>query len=237
MAIAFVSVGSGASSAASATQALSAIALASGNAQIAAGKWETAGNMTAPTDTAGNTFSLTTQQAYAGGAAFVCGAYVVNCAPHATNVVTLNFSSASADWHQGAVGQYSGVATSSPLDQQTVSSGTVSPASSSNITTTNANDVAVGWFGTFTGTTFSSEQIAGSASNIRYTGSDFEFIDRIVSATFTGAATCTILPSGSWGAAIVTLKEAGGGGGFTPVFRRTLSGLGSKVGSRQLHGW
>lgn len=28
-----------------------------------------------------------------------------------------------------------------------------------------------------------------------------------------------------------------GGGGFTPIFRRTLSPIGSRVGSRQTHGW
>lgn len=40
-----------------------------------------------------------------------------------------------------------------------------------------------------------------------------------------------------WAGAATAFKAAGGGGGFTPVFRRTLSGLGSKVGSRQTHGW
>lgn len=53
----------------------------------------------------------------------------------------------------------------------------------------------------------------------------------------TGGKTVTFSDTGSensWGIVAASYKSAGGGGGFTAKFRKTLSGVGSRVGQRQL---
>lgn len=216
MAIAFVDSGSGSNSAFSTTLALSSINLATGNAVVAATKWETAGDLSSITDTAGNTYSLLTLQSYASGSAGIRGGYALNCASHATNVVTFTYN-VSADWRQGGCCQYSGVSATG-FDQQGHSSGNSTTPASGNVTTTQADEVGVGWTGGFTSETYSNRTINGSAANARVTGSDFALWDLIVSSTFTGNAACTQSVSNQWGCSIATFKEAVAGG--HPAMRR-----------------
>lgn len=209
MAIAFVSTGSGNGSSASTTLALSAINLASGNFVCATFKSEGGVTLSSVADTAGNTYTLLTGTTYAVGDAALTGAYAMNTASHATNVVTGTFSG-SASWRQGGCIQYSGVATTSALDVQGYNSATSGTAVSSGAVTTTQNDeVCVGFVGSYTGETYSSRLINGAAANTRVTGSDFAMWDTIVSATFSsGTAAVTQSASSHWACGIATFKAA-----------------------------
>lgn len=113
--------------------------------------------------------------------------------------------------------EYSGIATSSSIDQTGSGTGTSTTLSSGNVTTTQADELLVGagtisagTDSTFTAT--SSFTLRGSIGNADE-GTVGYLIDRIVSATGTYAATATWGgSSGAWVAAIATFKAAAAGG-------------------------
>jgi hypothetical protein len=76
-----------------------------------------------------------------GSGGWVTSLYYLAGAPAGITQITVNYSSAVADWH-GAVQEYSGVATSSPVDG-TCSNHSTPVGCSSAITTTAANDLVV----------------------------------------------------------------------------------------------
>ena len=76
-----------------------------------------------------------------GAGGWVTSIYYLAGAPAGITQITVNYSSAVADWH-GAVQEYSGIATSSPLDG-TCSNHATTVGCSSAITTTAANDLVV----------------------------------------------------------------------------------------------
>lgn len=84
--------------------------------------------------------------------------------------------------------------------------------------------------------------VAGDVAKISVTGTTITCYRNGVSI---GTGTDSNLTSGSAGVlalenvADVDTWEGGnvGGGGFTPLFRKTLSGIGSHVGGRETHGW
>lgn len=76
-----------------------------------------------------------------GSGGWITAMYYLAGAPAGITQITVNYSASVADWH-GAVGEYSGVATSSPVDG-TCSNHTTTSACSAAMTTSAANDLVV----------------------------------------------------------------------------------------------
>lgn len=171
----------------------------------------TAGDVTNVTDTAGNTWVKATD----GGGSLLWGDiwYVENCLSGA-NTVTLSGGYSS---HQEiAVLEYSGIATTSALDQAQCSAignvGLGQQPDSGNVTTTQADELLIG-------------AIAAQSANTTTWGASFTELfefgtgsrgvtvgERIVASTGTYKATAT-LDAGEWYCMIATFKAAAGGGG------------------------
>lgn len=149
-------------------------------------------------------------------------AYALNTTGGA-NTVTCTFgASVAMRW---AIHEYSGLASSSALDQSNVTTGNNTAPDSGNITTTVANELLFSACGCGANSTFTvganytlREQIPAGANGKLATE------DRIVSATGTYSAPYTISGTTTWGDAILSFKiasssatvfkMAGSGGGF-----------------------
>lgn len=121
------------------------------------------------------------------------------------------------------VAEYSGIATTSSFDQTNSGSAVSSSPSSGNVTTTQADELLVGFATTEPGVTWT----AGTNFTLRDANSSgqLQLEDRIVSATGTYAATFTMSASQRWGCGIATFKASAGGGGVT-LINRAKCGVG-----------
>lgn len=132
--------------------------------------------------------------------------YAVNCVG-GTYTITATRSSGTSNMGL-VVAEYSGIATSSPLDQ-TSSGGTTSTSLSvtPDVTTTQADEVLVGTGGAITNTL---TYTAGTDYTLRHadTGIRMALEDRIVSATGTYDSPMTISASTAWGMILGTYKKA-----------------------------
>jgi len=126
-----------------------------------------------------------------------------------------------------AIHEYSGLATTTPLDKTQSNNATSGSATSnSTATTTSANELVFGLIGTSgSGDTVT----AGSGYQARETDAPGHIAteDKIVSATGTYAATWTISPSDEYAALVATYAAPGGGGGGTTQQTLMLLGVGS----------
>lgn len=141
MAVARVGTGvTGTGDAAANSIAASAKNTTTGNAIFVGVKWENATTPTllSVTDTAGNTYTVDQQGIYTpGNEPHGAIAYCLNATGNAANVITANFSAATATFRRIHVEEFSGVATSAGVDgTHTVLSGTGVNFSSGAITTT-----------------------------------------------------------------------------------------------------
>lgn len=134
-------------------------------------------------------------------------------------ITSVQFSAGTSGGMSLIVVEFSGVATSSPLDQNATnvnSVGSVTMDSGTTATTTNANELwfaALGYGGgsnrTISGITngFTADQIANASSG-GGTGAHLSDYYKIVAATGTANVEATLASSSSWAGAIVTLLPA-----------------------------
>ena len=111
--------------------------------------------------------------------------------------------------------EYSGLATSSALDQTATGHNTSSTSgTTSNVTTTQANELIFCVLGCAGADTVTSNSPFTQRENTGFPGG-FASQDQVVSSTGTFAANYTISPADEYGAIIATYKAPGGGGGVT----------------------
>ena len=211
----------------SGTVSATAKAMTSGNLVIVFVKWEAIAtpNVTSVTDTAGNTYTEIAELSHASGDPRCAFYYAANITGHASNVVTVNFGSALTTWRRVVVEEFSGIATSSPLDgSHQTNNGTGTTYSTSNITTTQAGLVIMG-VGGFTNLSSLSGTPGTPDFSIGASESDtfFAYLISASSQTVTPGASAT--GSDRWVAIAQAFKDAGGGGRTTRNTRGFTHGV------------
>jgi len=215
----FAAIGYVQSNSASPSTTVSSIAVAFTGAQtagdfIAVGvSWGSSVSISSITDTKGNTYTLAVgPTTFSGAASAIYYAKNIAAAAAGANTVTVTFSAATGT-PDLRVAEYSGVATTNPLDVTAVSTGTSATSNSGSATTTNANVLLIGSNAVLSGT-----QSAGTGYTSRqislYDGNILE--DRIVSATGAYSATATLSSSAAWIMQMAAFKAATSGGDTTP---------------------
>jgi hypothetical protein len=173
------------------------------------GWWDTTSHVLSVTDTRGNSYMAAlapTSQSVAGTHVFYYAPNVA-AASSGTNAVTVTFD-AAVQYPDIRIAEYSGVATTSPVDVAVGAGGSSATASSGPVTTTNANDLLVA------GNFVSSYTTAGDANFTTrlITDPDGSILeDRVVSATGSYSATAS-LSSAAWVMQMVAFRAASTGG-------------------------
>jgi hypothetical protein len=164
--------------------------------------------------------------------------YASNVSSAGTSIVV--HYSATGLFGSAAAAEYSGLATSSVLDQTATNNGSsASPSTGTTATTTEASELWVGALAstaasavTFSsptnGFTIEAQHTHGSGGYV-----SIGLLDKIVSTTGTASTGATASASGTYSAAIATFKTPSTS---TVTFRRSLSQYGSRAGSRQAIG-
>jgi hypothetical protein len=147
-------------------------------------------------DSSGNTYHLAVGPTVISGTASQAIYYAANIvgAAAGTNTVSVSFTSAAV-YPDIRVLEYSGIATTSPLDVVATSSGNSGLSSSGPVTTTNANDLIFGANVVYTTTTGAG---AGFTSRVITVPDSDIAEDRIVSATGSYTATAPLSPPAPW---------------------------------------
>jgi hypothetical protein len=172
--------------------------------------------LTSVTDSAGNTWAVTASSANGGYCCGIAYGIIATALTSGSGTITLHWTNTSFQFKQGTVLQFSGVATSTPLDANSTVNDTFGSSVSIPLTTTTANTVVVAVVAQQHSQTYTVGGSFTDASN-QSTGSPQrdDYCYSIVSATG------TYDPAGSLGAAdnyrgsIASFKDAGGGGGAT----------------------
>lgn len=202
-----------------------------GNALIVVAAFEAGAGvaLAAPTDTAGNTYSVVSQTRLT-DFEDVQVAYCMSITGHASNVVTAHWSGGSSDYTELMVYEVSGLATSSPIDGTPGANDNGEVASTSpttgSTTTANADDFIIAAIKTFGGNDFSSWlssftedfdlDTAGAAS-------------RVVSSTGTYSSGATSSSSQQYAARIWAFKIASGSTYTLTATQATLALSGASV--------
>ena len=209
MAVAFVQAASNGGNPAT-TTAIAAITVTAGNllvVTVRASPASGAGTLTV-SDDQGNTYTQDLNPSFASGN--ITAQYSApNCAG-ASTIVT--FSITGTGRRIGiAVHEYSGAATSTPLDQTNSNAGTGTTATSGSVTTTVADEALVAAIGVASTPTWEADYPSRTSDSTGrlYTGS------RVVSATLTDEASATFGGSVAWDMLIATYKGTVAGGAAT----------------------
>jgi fibronectin type 3 domain-containing protein len=160
-------------------------------------------------DSSGNTYTRAVGPTVMNGVASQAIYYAANIAGAAANAnsVTVAFNGA-AIYADIRIVEYSGVATTSPLDVTAAASGSSTSASSGSVTTTSASELILGADLTVEYTLASS----GFTSRM-ITVPDGDIVeDKFVTTTGSYAATAPIAPAGPWIMQLAAFKAASGGG-------------------------
>lgn len=122
---------------------------------------------------------------------------------------------------------YSGTASADGSNQaQSDGGGSDTTVNSGNITTTGTDEIVVGGYGEYSAATTSSEQINSVAADGKLTVASYPTMwRRLVTSTFTGAATATATGASHHVEAVKAVKITAAGGGGR-VFRLTMLGVG-----------
>jgi len=226
VAIAFVqSPANGVDSGGGATQAVLAFGanVTAGSSIFVCARINAVGKTITVTDTLGNTYAGsggTAGDVTNNTAGFQTYLYSAHNSAGGANTVTLAISGTGRIWMN--IAEYSGLATSSTLDQTASATGASAAIDSgATATTTQASELVIGVGGsnvdnTFTlGTGFSNLNVAAAGTNrVAMEG-------QVVSSTGTYNGTFTILTSTQWVGLVATYKGAGGAtGGPFPFFTR-----------------
>lgn len=196
---------------ATAGSTMGALSVTTGNMVVACALYQTGGASVTAADTAGNTYVALPQQAR--GTDFAYGVwcfYVLNATGNASNVVTFS----GPFIYEGAVAQYSGVATSAALDVTNKGAGGNSiTATTQSFSTTTANQLIL-ISGPSENWALVSTNIAGTAGNVRVTAPNgtITIADRIVSSIQSSVtASMTNISSQKWAIVVFSFKEASSG--------------------------
>jgi YD repeat-containing protein len=183
------------------------------------------------TDSKGNTYVLAvgpTGNSTGNGSQSIYYASNILAAGAGSNSVTISFGSTSFPHLSLQIAEYSGVATSSPLDGTSAGIGTNATVTSGSVTTTNANDLLIGgdYLDAATGA-------AGSGFTLRVASAYNNVLeDQIVTSTGSYAATAPVTGPDWWIMQIAAFKAASGGSG-APSAPTNLSA--SMVSSTQIN--
>ncbi len=170
------------------------------NNLLVVGVYTWGGTVSSVTDSLSNTFTLATSGATASGN----NLYVFYAISKASGVDTVT-AHVSGGGVMEDIHEYSGISTTSPLDQKKVSLGTGTAINSGTVNTLLPNELIFG----FAGVDGNSVTSAGATFTLRQnTGSGELSEDKIVAATGAYSATATC-PSTTWAGAIVTFAGAG----------------------------
>src|SRR3989441_93014 len=176
------------------------------------------------TSSPSNTWNSTTDVNNSGKVRIQCY-YAMNAAS-GTTTVTFNFS-ASVSW-EIAIHEYSGVATTSALDQQNGATGNSSSPSSGSVTPTADGELIFGWTANSFGV---NSYTAGTGFTQRQSDLAFYASEDQVQGT-AGAISATWAQGGSsaqWAAKVRAFKAAGGAAKPHPVATRGVGGM-SRLG-------
>jgi hypothetical protein len=173
-----------------------------GNTLVVFGRFT--GGSGAPTikDTNGNTWIQLFSNTNGSDTNVIWYAYNVSGATN-TNYVTV--SQPTQNTLQLAIAEYSGITTVSPLDQSTDTTGTSTSANSGNVTTTQANELLIGFIDNATANGLTVTPTGGYTARQTVNG-NLVIMDQTVATTGSYAATATLSSSVAWFAAIATLK-------------------------------
>lgn len=202
--------------------------LASGSLNVACFKWETpAVSINSVTDTAGNTYTLLTEQTHTGNEPHIRCAYVLSATGNAANVVTANLNG-TGFYRRGVVYEFTYTGTAAFDVEVGATEATADTTPSSNtLTTTGTEEVCIAAHSDFTGQTFSGHTINGVAADGSTNLSDAAYWYEIFSATFTGgASSLTRTATGNWLQRLQCFKITGGGGGGSTARNLMLMGFG-----------
>ena len=200
-----------------------------GDLNVVAVSWPGAAQVTAVTDSSGNTYTLAgTPISSPDGGITQAVYYANNINAAATNTVTVTFSAPL----QGSIrlAEYQGLDPVKPIDAAAGSSGTGSLADSGWVTTNSPNDLLIGigltgGAAVMAGTGYTAEQVNGGAA----LGQGL-IEDRFVTATAAYHATAQTAPSSWWVMQMMALPLAGGGGSNTQALTAPV-GLAATVAS------
>jgi hypothetical protein len=176
--------------------------------------------ITSVVDTAANTYILGESRDNGSGWE-VFTYYALNTSTQAGNTVTV--TSTSSNLRRLTVSEYTGCATSSPLDQVNGQNGTSTSPTSPSVTTTTDGQLIYGFIFTLGGSI-----VAGSGYTIRTAPGGFVAVEDKVQ-TSQGSIAADYTTGSAFGtgytAQILTFKAAGGGGGSPLRLNSLLNGL------------
>lgn len=181
-----------------------------GNLLVVFVKHEGASTSLSISDTAGNTYTPLTYRSHSNGDLHGQIFYAKNITGNASNVIRVTCS-ASRSYIRIYAHQYSGADTSSPFDQENWGQGSGTSLSTSNITTTFANEVLVAGAGEYNignytaGTNYTERLDLNGLTGGAAVGATE---DRIVSATGTYNATMTVSTSDAWILLVASFKSS-----------------------------
>lgn len=211
MTAAFVNVSTGAADGSGNSVATGALNVTAGNLIAIFVKWEHSNaTLDSVTDTAGNTYTVVagTKVAHSNGDLKTQIAYAENISGEANNVATAHFSNAAVTYKRVAQVQYSGIATSSPLDDVAVGQGTGTATSTGNLTASGAGLLFAGG-GEFNVTTWTAGTNYTERAEWGVTGVNSMVEDRVISSGGSYNATATSGTSMDWAMSLAAFKEAG----------------------------
>jgi len=174
-----------------------------GNMNVVAVGWnDTTASVKSVTDSLGNTYSLAAGPT--AGTALTQSIYYAPNIHSGSNTVTVTFTQAAV-FPDVRVLEYSGLATTSPLDASAGASGNSTNSSSGSATTKFSSELIFG-----ANTVFTATAGPGSGFTSRIITADGNIAeDEIVSATGSYSATAPLSPGGPWVMQMCTFKAAG----------------------------
>ena len=151
--------------------------------------------------------------------------YAFNITGGTTPTVTANFTG-SGQQNAVQIREYSGIATTSPLDVIAGAAGNSNSPSATTATTTNANDIVIGSIASNISTTASAGSGYGNASTYNASNITLFLEDKEVNATGAQTANATLGQVWNWGAQAITFKLAAGGPPPTTASASTVMMMG-----------
>lgn len=218
MDFAFVQKASAAGDASATSLNVSLTGVAANNLVAVWAKWEGADTTCSVSD-ATDTFTGATKRNHANGDLNGQWFYLLSSSSgNKTYTMTLG---ASRPFRKIHVWEFSYTGTASFDVESTNESASSTAITSGNITTTGTDEAVIGAYGEYSATAVSSHQINGVNADNTQQQSVYSWTwNRIVTATFTGAATASLPTARAWICNVISFKAAAAGGGTAvPVFR------------------
>ncbi len=141
--------------------------------------------------------------------------YAANIVGGSAHTINIAYNDSVGDAISCVVQEFSGIATSSPLDKTAIADGTsTAPNSGASAATTQADELVVGvagWFGATTTASLGSGY--SNLAQVAKANASTAMESKVVAATGAQTAAFTLAASRDWACAVATFKAASGGGG------------------------